>query len=1005
MKATTDWCADFGEMQMRWWTCAGLLALSMAVCSACDDSNGGSEPVVDSAGGTGGPGGFAGFGGASDAGDDLGGGAGGMPAIDRGLDASPPVDRGPRPDMAQPDVGALDLGVGECSLQSPCPGNQICNGGTCFEAPMCVETIDCLGDRYCQDGACEDSCTRDIECPGARACVQARCVESADCFVPADCNAGRTCSAGACVDRCVDDAPCAGTRVCEVASGLCVEGPGCAEAADCLDGRICVDGACLNGCQADGDCPGTRGCDVPTGRCPEPQQCFAVEDCDAGRECVANSCTGRCDADHPCPIGSACGADGQCALACDGPGICPAEQFCQAQRCVRQACDDGTPCPAGLRCVDDVCTDQPECINDPDCPGARVCRAGRCVAGEGCLDDPDCDDGRICQAGQCVAGCGADAPCSGAQQCVDGRCAEVNPCLGDVDCFDGRFCLAGACGPLCMGDAQCPGNRRCFDGRCPEPDNCFSPDDCDPGRICSNFECVRGCMGPEDCPIDTACVANQCQPVAGCGEDEDCGRAEICEGERCVAAECVEQVECGDGVCADRRCIGAAPVACADDAACGRLSCAPLGACVPPDQCGAPADCPPAAPLCDDDRCYRCVVDGDCAPAEACAEGRCALVEPCAANPDCPGDRSCANGQCVPALGCAPNALNGATLAARLYQGLRWCDGTVDRYLFDLPPNQGLRIVIRHADGDLALRVFDAAVVGLPIGASDEPYGVERVEVAASQVERQLRIDVDGRAGAAANYSLHIQRLLANTCVVDDFEGARNNDVQARATPLPPGGAGHTICGGESDWFAVDLPRGVRVNAQASADDLNLRFIGPGDQELAVGQDDAMGTLSLQADTVQPGTHHLEVSGSDDGVAATNQLRVTLAASPDAAAQACREPPALPPNGQLMLPAGVAITRLPTTCSLGAPATTHVARFVLARQGRVTLQLEGEQLGSAIALRRACAVSDDAHCAVGDAMGLGGGPVIEDAELDAGVWFVVVEAGTTEALRLRLLVQ
>jgi hypothetical protein len=38
-------------------------------------------------------------------------------------------------------------------------------------------------------------------------------------------------------------------------------------------------------------------------------------------------------------------------------------------------------------------------------------------------------------------------------------------------------------------------------------------------------------------------------------------------------------------------------------------------------------------------------------------------------------------------------------------------------------------------------------------------------------------------------------------------------------------------------------------------------------------------------------------------------------------------------------------------------------------------------------------------------MGLGAGPAIEDVQLDAGEWFVVVEAGTNEALRLELSAQ
>lgn len=852
----------------------------------------------------------------------------------------PPADAGPpdgelpgdmeSTDGGLPDRGPVDAEV-QCADDDGCPGAQGCVDGRCIEPEMCEADLDCLDDRLCVDGACAAPCADDDGCPGTRVCVDARCVESAACDGPEDCDPGRVCVDGACDDACSVRNPCPDGQLC-AEDGLCAEDPdGCEDDLGCRGIRLCVGGACTDPCMEDAACPGNRAC--VDGLCPEAEPCLVAEDCDADRACVEGACRPACGALlPPCPDQLICD---------DGLGACRPDDRCRA--------DDA--CPAGTWCADARCVQ--DCVEDADCPGNRPCDVarGRCVEADPCLAPEDCDAGRVCERFTCVSACGRDADCPGAQRCdlESARCREPERCGDDVDCLGERRCQGGVCDDPCAAHADCPGAQRCDGDRCvgAEP-----------------------CAGDDDCPGRERCRAGQCQ-----------------------APDCEADADCPGGVCVDTVCAPRPPYTCADAEGCPlEQICAPVGACAPDGACDGDGDCPARAPTCDPlGRCVACVVDAQCAGAETCIDGVCALDRRCDGDADCPGSRVCQAGICAPAGDCADDGRGDLrppeVLGLRVYAGLVWCDDTRDRFRVEVPAGQGRVITLRHPTeaGDLALEVTAAGEPAMVLGEADTVYGFERVVVPPEAAARAVDVRITGRAGFDTPYALHIEALPDGACPPDALEGLLGNDTAETATPVDDGveATELVLCPGERDWLALPATIGVdwRIRATPSPQaEVQLLLTDPGGEIVAQGEA-IDGASVLNFGPVADGLHRLRITAPDAAEPVAVRLTISRESSPEAGPRACAAPPTLRPGEPL--PVRATLDRLDITCGDGPDA---VATFELDAPTRIDLSLVGsaDPFGTALALRQACAGAADLSCAPA-------GAAIGNELLPAGRFYVVAK--------------
>lgn len=288
------------------------------------------------------------------------------------------------------------------------------------------------------------------------------------------------------------------------------------------------------------------------------------------------------------------------------------------------ACSDGTTCVGGL-CDDTragrICTE--EC--DPmrplfGCPTGSYCSLNGCRG----LCVPGAQG-----AGELGASCTADTECQ-SLFCSDPG-DGVRRCLAPCQLDAGR-CLAGeVCVPI--GD-QCGG---CIESGLVsglphglgEP--CGADSDCRSG-MCRDADGIRECVAPCDgdaCPEHFECETDA-SGVAACVRDRDQG----------IGGSCVDNADCGDGICAtfgDRRWCTAA---CTDGTSCpAGFTCAPAGdvsVCAPArsllgEPCGSNEDC--VTMICDTANgvCTQfCGVENACAAGFECRrlpEGASAVCE------------------------------------------------------------------------------------------------------------------------------------------------------------------------------------------------------------------------------------------------------------------------------------------------------------------------------------------------------------------------------------------
>lgn len=437
----------------------------------------------------------------------------GMDGEDGGLDGDQAADsdQGPKP----------------CENDWDCPPDKVCevSSGECVAGNACQHSYNCSSDQYCDpDGeVCKDRselcepCATDEQCPDPG--MGDMCVSYPDGNYCGQSCGARTCPVGYDCDR-------------DSGSGTGVNWGQC----------ISNEGTCDSTfvCHTDDDCAANKVCDKNSGKCKSKCQDIG---CAAGLVCHA---TGHC--------GTACAADGDCAIfgsglvCCTAAGVpvsyCTADSIgvCRPSGCVLHAeceilggnslgyCDNRTgecktgcriggekdivsDCKAGYKCD---CTngtatcDLFDCCPDPGKPEACKCNPE--------LDD--CSQVSVCDDGECIK-----IPCY--ERGVEIACAAHNLCCGfPID--DGYTCPGGVtagdcytapkdqwCAPCSEEGKSCQTPNLGYG----EPGVCLSDED-------SNTYCHPACRDTDDCPATWQCNYAYIQ---GCQDASNCESTATCE--------------------------------------------------------------------------------------------------------------------------------------------------------------------------------------------------------------------------------------------------------------------------------------------------------------------------------------------------------------------------------------------------------------------------------------------------------------------------------------------
>lgn len=86
-----------------------------------------------------------------------------------------------------------------CRSHTDCGLNEYCDPSLLECAPEgCVANSDCPGELVCTDGGYCGTCSASTPCPGNQSCMSGSCFDATQCVTDADCTMGRVCSGGAC---------------------------------------------------------------------------------------------------------------------------------------------------------------------------------------------------------------------------------------------------------------------------------------------------------------------------------------------------------------------------------------------------------------------------------------------------------------------------------------------------------------------------------------------------------------------------------------------------------------------------------------------------------------------------------------------------------------------------------------------------------------------------------------------------------------------------------------
>ncbi len=452
----------------------------------------------------------------------------------------------------------------QCTQDSQCPSNSLCQAYSCQAKPACKSDVDCKATGQVCDkilGICAD-CIADTDCAVGEVCSNHLCQVNKACKSSKDCPAVCDQVKGLCV-QCLTSADCDASQFCS--NSQCV--------ADVCSGNVCA-GNALFGCSADG------GAFLPGTTCNDNNPC--TSDSCSGGACVFANVPSVCDDGSICTVGDVC-KGGSCQPGtvknCDDNNLCTTDSCNALSGCKYGAnsapCDDGLACTQQDACQGGICTGKPLICNDNNPCTADTCAAGVCsfvVGNLACSDGNVCTVGDTCSGGICLAG--PKQTCNDGNPCTTDACDPLSGCVGlpvAATCDDGNACTTSdtCVQGKCLGNSSlCNDNNPCTTDSCGGGNCVFvaQAGPCDDGLACTDNDlCTKGkcagtakvCNDNNPCTSDV-CVAQGCSFSAlvgqGCSDGDPCTSGDTCQNNGICLGKAIV---CSDGnLCTDDSCAG-----------------------------------------------------------------------------------------------------------------------------------------------------------------------------------------------------------------------------------------------------------------------------------------------------------------------------------------------------------------------------------------------------------------------------------------------------------------
>ncbi len=797
-----------------------------------------------------------------------------------------------------------------CNSDDQCAEDEFCHGGVCRPEGWCDDSEDCGEGMLCNRMAhecVEAECLEDADCGPRQVCIEGRCwgiCEGVECEPGERCNQDTglcepmSCTVGS--QPCSSDADCSGDLHCDPISAGCTE---------CPTGFFCNFHECFAlqmECLDHSYCGSDERCNSETHRCePFPDTCTSDDDCEPKycnlytHTCQDEIFDGSCTSDEECRI--VYGEQyychprlGNCVLPLD-EGECYDTEDCG---------DEDLVCnPKDNTCVDRGTI----CVTDEDCLQSQICFNGSCIY-------------------QCENACDTNADCAGQELCRNGCCDM--PCYSDYDCLSGETCVSGWCVEqiTCVDDGYEDNDTSAAATVLPTPAT-GTPDDYPGLAACSRDDDWYAVVVPaghvimvdiffSDSLGDVDMYLYDSPNGSSVDSSSSVSDDEMVVGEF-VQVNTTYYVKVygwsGAENTYDMR-VTVMESPCADDDVFEDNDTWNTAAQLPLPAFEVPDEYPDLA-LCDDDWYEIDVPAGVLLRVTIEFEDDLGNLDmklyedPDGSYMDSStgyGDQEVVVAQalvqttfyvkvyssgdensylmrvehlqslCVGDDNLEPN--DGEATAVQMdlpdpgpdeYTSLVLCMDNEDWYGFSLQAGDGLRVELDFvdADGDIELELLDPN--GETIDSSTSSSDGEEVEMVAAEIDGLYKARVyhySGDDDVLQDYSMRVSYFPGGvdpSCVDDSFEP---NDSSADASPLGMTLTGRVVCGGNTDWYALSLQAGERVEVNASYD----LVLG---ETLVLALFDSDGASLLEEHQGQGG--YARVAGSADSVT-TFYLRASI---------------------------------------------------------------------------------------------------------------------------------